>query len=87
MTKEMKEKRWNALPNIDNETVLIWLDNLLEDKNKMFVEELTSEEIKEEIEETKGSIDNFKILGDRHAVIDCEEYIEVLEELLKEEQS
>ena len=71
-------------PNIDNETVLTWLDQLLESKNKMFVEELTIEEIKAEIEETKGSIDNFRAWGDRHAIIDCEEYIEVLEEMLEE---
>lgn len=82
MTKE--QKRWDALPDIDNETVKIWLDSLLEDKNKMFVEELTVEEIQAEIEETKGSIDNFRMWGDRHAIVDCEEYIEVLEELLEE---
>lgn len=82
MTKE--QKRWDALPDIDNETVKTWLDSLLEDKSKMFVEELTVEEIKAEIEETKGSIDNFRMWGDRHAIIDCEEYIEVLEELLEE---
>ena len=82
MTKE--QKRWDALPDIDNETVKNWLDSLLEDKSKMFVEELTVEEIQAEIEETKGSIDNFRMWGDRHAIVDCEEYIEVLEELLEE---
>ena len=82
MTKE--QKRWDALPDIDNETVKIWLDSLLEDKSKMFVEELTVEEIQAEIEETKGSIDNFRMWGDRHAIVDCEEYIEVLEEFLEE---
>ena len=80
MTNE--QKRWNALPNIDNETVKIWLDALLESTNKMYIEELTMEEIKAEIEESKGSIDNFELLGDKHAIIDCEEYIEVLEEML-----
>ena len=82
MTKE--QKRWDALPDIDNEIVKTWLDSLLEDKSKMFVEELTVEEIQAEIEETKGSIDNFRMWGDRHAIVDCEEYIEVLEELLEE---
>ena len=77
-----EKKRWESLPKIENETVLIWLDQLLESKNKMFVEELTAEEIKAEIEETKGSIDNFRAWGDRHAIVDCEEYIEVLEELI-----
>ena len=82
MTKE--EKRWDMLPDIDNETVKIWLDALLENKNKMLVEELTVEEIEAEIEETKGSIENFRMWGDRHAIVDCEEYIEVLEEMLEE---
>lgn len=82
MTNE--QKRWNSLPKFDNETIKIWLDALLESKNKMHIEELTIEEIKTEIEETKGSIDNFIILGDRHAIIDCEEYLEVLEGLLGE---
>lgn len=79
MTKT--EQRWNTLPDIDNETVKIWLDSLLESTNKMSVEELTMEEIRAEIEEAKGSIKDFSILGDKHAIIDCEEYIEVLEEL------
>lgn len=80
MTKE--QERWESLPDIDNETIKIWLDALLENKNKMLVEELTIEEIKSEIEETKGSIDNFRMWGDRHAIVDCEEYIEILEEML-----
>lgn len=80
MTNE--QKRWEMLPDIGNETVKIWLDALLENKNKMRVEELTDKEIKAEIEETKGSMANFKAWGDRHGVVDCEEYIEVLEELL-----
>jgi len=79
-------KRWDALPDIDNETVKIWLDALLESKNKMFVEELTAEEIRAEIEENKGSIDNFRMWGDKHAIIDCEEYMEVLEEMLNNKE-
>ena len=82
MTNE--QKRWNALPDFNNETIKIWFDALLKSANKMLIEELTIEEIKTEIEETKGSIENFNILGDRHAIVDCEEYIEVLEEMLKE---
>lgn len=84
MTNE--QKRWESLPDIDNETIKIWLDQLLESKNKMFVEELTVEEIEAEIEENRGSIENFSIWGDRHAIIDCEEYIEVLKEILKKLQ-
>ena len=83
MTNE--EKRWNELPDIDNETVKIWLAALLEATNKMLLEELTADEIKAEIEETKGSIRIFSIWGDKHSIIDCEEYIEVLEEMLKNE--
>lgn len=82
MTKA--EQRWNTLPDIDNETVKIWLDSLLDSTNKMSVEELTVEEIKAEIEEAKGSIKDFNILGDKHAILDCEEYVEVLEEMLDE---
>jgi hypothetical protein len=84
MTNE--QKRWNSLPKFDNETIKIWLDALLESKNKMYIEELTIEEIKTEIDETKGSIDNFELLRDRHAIIDCEEYIEVLEEMLNNKE-
>lgn len=79
-----KQKRWESLPDIDNETIKIWLDQLLESKNKMLVEELTVEEIEAEIEENRGSIENFSIWGDRHAILDCEEYIEVLEDILEE---
>ena len=82
MTNE--QKRWEALPDYDNEAVKIWLNALLEDANKMFIKELTVEEIKAEIEETEGSIDNFEAFGDKHAILDCEEYIEVLEEILEE---
>lgn len=81
-----EQKRWNALPKFDNETIKIWLDALLESTNKMYIEELTVEEIKAEIKESKGSIDNFELLGDRHAIIDCEEYIELLEEMLKNKE-
>lgn len=77
-----EQKRWDSLPNFDNETIKIWLDMLLESRGKMFLEELTIDEIKAEIEENKGSIENFELLGDRHAIIDCEEYLEVLEEML-----
>ena len=80
MTNE--QKRWNSLPDLDNETVKIWLDSLLESTNKMSVEELTEKEIRAEIEETKGTISNFSIWGDKHAILDCEEYVEVLEEML-----
>ena len=81
MTKE--QKRWESLPDIDNETIKIWLNILLERTHKMHIEELSVEEIKAEIEETKGSIENFSIWEDRHAIVDSEEYIEILEEILE----
>lgn len=84
MTNE--EKRWNNLPDFDNETIKIWFDSLLKDKNKMSIEELTVEEIEAEIQENKDSIRNFELIGDRHAILDCEEYTEVLEEMLKNKE-
>lgn len=84
MTNE--QKRWNSLSHIDNETVKIWLDAWLDDKNKMLVEELTTEEIKAEIEEVKGSMEFFDIVGDKHSVLDCEEYLETLEEMLNNKE-
>ena len=84
MTNE--QKRWDSLPKIDNETVKIWLDALLKDKNKILIEELTMEEIKAEIEEVKGSIELFSIVNDKHSILDCEEYLEVLEEMLNDEE-
>ena len=86
MAMDQSQKRWESLPNIDNETAKIWLDDLLDDKDKMSVEELSAEEIKAEIEEARASISNFSAMGDRHAIIDCEEYIEVLEALLEKMQ-
>ena len=41
-----------------DETIKFWLDALLENCNKENVSELTTEEIKEEIEEIKGTIRN-----------------------------
>lgn len=75
-------QRWASLPDIDNETVKIWIDALLESRHKTLVETLTVEEIKAEIEETEGSIRNFRSWGDKHTIVDCEEYLEVLTELL-----
>lgn len=81
----MQEKRWELNCHLaDNEMITTWIVDLLESKNKMLFEELTAEEIQEEIEETKGSISNFRSWGDRHAIVDCEEYIELLEERLEE---
>lgn len=84
MTNDMQQKRWEQNYHLtNNETVRIWIDDFLEIKNKMSLDECTVEEIIAEIEENKGSIDNFRMWGDRHAVIDCEEYIELLQEALE----
>lgn len=85
MTKKQQEKRWELNYDLtDNETVRNWIDNLLEDKNKMRFEELTAEELLPELENTRDSIPNFSMWGDRHAIIDCEDYIELLEKRLEE---
>lgn len=44
------------------ETISIWLDNLLEATGKSNVEELTAEEIRAEIQEMKGTIRNEECL-------------------------
>ena len=43
------------------ETVQIWIDDLLERHGKSSVDELTADELKAEIEETEGEIDNQSI--------------------------
>ena len=83
---ELELKRWKALPDLDNETAKIWLDKLLEATNKMSVEELTADEIKAEIAEVKGSIENFRIWGDEYAILDCKDYIQVLTEMLNNKE-
>lgn len=84
VTNEMRQKRWEQNYHLtNNETVRIWIDDFLEIKNKMSLDECTAEEILAEIEENKESMDNFRMWGDRHAVVDCEEYIEVLEAMLE----
>ncbi|MBQ8626068.1 MAG: hypothetical protein IJ419_07900 [Agathobacter sp.] len=82
MEKETTKKIWESLPVIDSEMVKIWLSNLLESKNKVSVNDLTVEEINAEIEETKGTLDNYRVWGDTAAIANCEEYIETLQELL-----
>ena len=92
------EKRCNLITNIENETVKIWLDALLENKNKMLIDELTIDEIKAEIEEVKGTISNEHLweLGydgeesiNPHSenIMILMEYLEMLEEMLKEKEN
>lgn len=84
MMNELQEKRWKNLSWIESDIVKIWCNELLEKKNKMSLEELTIEEIKEEIEEAKRDIKQYRMWNDRHSIMDCKEYIEVLEEVLEE---
>ena len=44
-----------------NETVQIWLDDLLETTGKVTLEELTADEIRAEIEEVEGTISNERL--------------------------
>lgn len=69
------------------ETIEIWLDNLLESTGKSNIYELTAEEIQVEIEEVKGTIRNEEALlgvyefaeGNIKQMV---KYIERLEEML-----
>lgn len=83
--------RDNDLTIACDETVQIWLGTLLETTGKRSLEELTSEEIKAEIEGVRGTIDNESIwasvgddLDDMHRdnIKTLEAYLEELEGLL-----
>lgn len=74
----------------DEETVNIWLDALLEATSKSDINDLTAEEIRKEIEEVKGTIDNEAItLGlpgsfAEENIRTLKAYLEVLEEMLSD---
>lgn len=73
------------------ETINIWLDNLLEATGKSNLEELTAEEIRAEIEEIKGTIRNEEaLLGVwEYAEGNLEQmfkYLERLDEMLKHKE-
>lgn len=73
------------------ETINIWLDNLLEATGKSSIEELTAEEIRAEIEEMKGTIRNEEaLLGVwEYAESNLKQmfkYLERLEEMLKSKE-
>ena len=65
---------------INNETIQIWLDNLLETTGKTILKELAAEEIRVEIEEVEGTISNERLWA--HADSIHEENIAVLLEYL-----
>ena len=70
------------------ETITIWLDNLLEFTGKSDIEELTAEEIRAEIEEMRGTIRNEECLLGVYEFAEGNlkqmfKYLERLEEMLK----
>ena len=73
------------------EIIDIWLDNLLESTGKSNIEELTSEEIRAEIEEMRGTIRNEEALlgvyefaeGNIKQMV---KYLERLEEMLNNKE-
>lgn len=67
----------------NNETVKIWIDELLKSKNIISIDELTLKEIEDEILESKSSIENFRIWGDECAITNYKKYISILEKLKK----
>lgn len=73
------------------ETITIWLDNLLESTGKSNIEELTAEEIRAEIEEMKGTIRNEECLLGVYEFAEGNlkqmfKYLERLEEMLKNKE-
>ena len=80
-----------------NETVQIWLDDLVERTGNDTVDQLTREEILAEVEEVRGTISNERIweLGydgeepiNPHTenIMVLIEYLEVLDEMLKNKE-
>jgi hypothetical protein len=65
-----------------NETVKIWVADLFEITGKVTFEELTAEEIRAEIEEVEGTIENEKVWGNKHNIMDLEDYLGILNETL-----
>ena len=83
---------------IYNETVQIWLDDLVERTGCDTVDQLTREEILAEVEEVRGTISNERIweLGydgeepiNPHTenIIVLVEYLEVLDDMLKNKEA
>ena len=76
-----KDNKEEILPNFENEIIKIWLVGLLEITNKTSLEELTVSEIETEINAVKGNIEDYRVRDDKHGIITCSEYLEVLEKL------
>lgn len=74
------------------ETITIWLDNLLETTGKSSIDELTAEEIRAEIEEMKGAIRNEECLLGVYEFAEDNlkqmfKYLERLEEMLNNKEN
>ena len=74
------------------ETINIWLDNLLEATGKSNIEELTEEEIRAEIDEMRGTIRNEEAILDVYEFAEENlkqmfKYLDRLEEMLKSKES
>ena len=72
---------------INNETIQIWLNNLLETTGKATLKELTAEEIRAEIKEVEGTISNERLWAHANSIHEENiavllEYLNVLNEML-----
>ena len=77
---------------INNETIQIWLDALLESTGKATLEELTTEEIRAEIEDVEGTISNERLWAHADSIheeniVVLLEYLEVLNEMLVDKEA
>lgn len=77
---------------IYNETINIWLKDLLETTNKTTLEELTTEEIRAEIEEVEGTISNERLWAHVNSIHEeniaiLMEYLKVLNEMLTNKEA
>ena len=74
-----------------NETIQIWLDDLLESTGKTTIEELTTDEIRAEIESVEGTISNERLWAHVNSIhevniIGLLEYLDVLNEMLADKE-
>ena len=86
----VSENPWEDLIASD-EMINFWFDELLIKKGKTFTNQLTAEEIQEEIEEVEGTISNEKLWAltdDMHYqnIADLTAYLERLNELLTDDE-
>ena len=75
----------------NNETIAVWIEDLLEENEKTRIKDLTARELEREIKEVKGTIKNERLWsladdGDLHLenLTILEEYLKVLNQILTE---